>query len=172
VTTCGTRACSSGRTPRCSTRFQCTSRHLRLLDFGPAGRDRSGLPRARRRRSTSHHGKGRQRRDDSSDFGWNDIGSWAELFELTPPDTDGNVALGSGRVLTADSSGNLVYADGRAVALVGVQDWWSSRRRRGFRVPARAGARRQTDRPAPAPRADRRAALARSRLRALVASRA
>jgi mannose-1-phosphate guanylyltransferase len=57
-----------------------------------------------------------------SDFGWNDIGSWAELFELTARDADGNVALGSGRVLSADSSGNLVYADGRAVALVGVHD--------------------------------------------------
>ena len=57
-----------------------------------------------------------------SDFGWNDIGSWAELFELTERDADGNVALGTGRVLTADSRGNLVYADGRAVALVGVHD--------------------------------------------------
>jgi mannose-1-phosphate guanylyltransferase len=57
-----------------------------------------------------------------SDFGWNDIGSWAELFELTERDADGNVALGTGQVLTADSRGNLVYADGRAVALVGVHD--------------------------------------------------
>jgi mannose-1-phosphate guanylyltransferase len=55
-------------------------------------------------------------------FGWSDIGSWAELWELTPRAADGNVALGAGRVLTADSRDNLVFAEGRAVALVGVND--------------------------------------------------
>jgi mannose-1-phosphate guanylyltransferase len=55
-------------------------------------------------------------------FGWTDIGSWSELWELAPRPQDGNVTLGSGRVLTTDSSGNLVYADGRTVALVGVSD--------------------------------------------------
>jgi mannose-1-phosphate guanylyltransferase len=55
-------------------------------------------------------------------FGWSDIGSWGELWELSEHPADGNVALGSGRVLSADSRGNLVYADGRAVALVGVND--------------------------------------------------
>ncbi len=57
-----------------------------------------------------------------SNFGWSDIGSWAELWELGSRDDDGNAALGTGRVLTADSHNNLVYADGRAVALVGVED--------------------------------------------------
>jgi mannose-1-phosphate guanylyltransferase len=58
-----------------------------------------------------------------SDFGWSDIGSWAELWELASQrDEDGNVTLGSGRVLTVDSQNNLVYADARAVALVGVSD--------------------------------------------------
>ncbi|HEX8967467.1 MAG TPA: mannose-1-phosphate guanylyltransferase, partial [Chloroflexota bacterium] len=57
-----------------------------------------------------------------SDFGWTDIGSWAELWELSPRESDANVVLGSGRVLTADSQANLVYADGRMVALVGVHD--------------------------------------------------
>jgi mannose-1-phosphate guanylyltransferase len=55
-------------------------------------------------------------------FGWSDIGSWAELWELSARDADDNAALGSGRVLMSDSQGNLVYADGRVVALVGVQD--------------------------------------------------
>jgi mannose-1-phosphate guanylyltransferase len=55
-------------------------------------------------------------------FGWSDIGSWAELWELSSKDTDQNVSLGTGRVLTHDSHGNLVYADGRTVALVGVDD--------------------------------------------------
>jgi mannose-1-phosphate guanylyltransferase len=58
-------------------------------------------------------------------FGWSDIGSWAELWELLADrDSDAarNVALGRGRVFTEDSSGNLVFAEGRAVALVGVAD--------------------------------------------------
>jgi mannose-1-phosphate guanylyltransferase len=55
-------------------------------------------------------------------FGWSDIGSWAELFELAADTPQANVSLGSGRVLTEDSRGNLVFADGRAVALVGVSD--------------------------------------------------
>ena len=55
-------------------------------------------------------------------FGHADIGSWAELWELSPRTEDGNVVLGSGRVLIADSQNNLVFADGRTVALVGVSD--------------------------------------------------
>jgi mannose-1-phosphate guanylyltransferase len=55
-------------------------------------------------------------------FGWNDIGSWAELWELSPRDADGNAAQGAGRVITADSTGNMVFAEGRTVSLVGVDD--------------------------------------------------
>jgi mannose-1-phosphate guanylyltransferase len=55
-------------------------------------------------------------------FGWTDIGSWAELWELASSSPTDNVLLGRGRTLTADAAGNLVYADGRTVALVGVQD--------------------------------------------------
>jgi mannose-1-phosphate guanylyltransferase len=56
-------------------------------------------------------------------FRWSDIGSWAEVWEISPDrDPSGNVFRGSGRCLQADSSGNLVMADGRTVALVGVQD--------------------------------------------------
>jgi mannose-1-phosphate guanylyltransferase len=55
-------------------------------------------------------------------FGWTDIGSWAELWELSQRDAHDNVSLGSGQVLSVDSQGNLVYADGRVVALVGIRD--------------------------------------------------
>ncbi|HLZ32012.1 MAG TPA: sugar phosphate nucleotidyltransferase [Chloroflexota bacterium] len=55
-------------------------------------------------------------------FGWNDIGSWAELWELSPRDADGNAAQGAGRVITADSTGNMVFAERRTVSLVGVDD--------------------------------------------------
>jgi mannose-1-phosphate guanylyltransferase len=56
-------------------------------------------------------------------FGWSDIGSWAELWELSEQrDADANASPGAGRVLTIDSRRNLVFADSRTVALVGVQD--------------------------------------------------
>ncbi|MBV9596113.1 MAG: mannose-1-phosphate guanylyltransferase [Chloroflexi bacterium] len=55
-------------------------------------------------------------------FGWSDIGSWAELWELASTSPAQNVLLGPARVLTAEASGNLVYADSRTVALVGVED--------------------------------------------------
>jgi mannose-1-phosphate guanylyltransferase len=56
-------------------------------------------------------------------FRWSDIGSWAEVWEISSDrDPSGNVFRGSGRCLQADSSGHLVIADGRTVALVGVQD--------------------------------------------------
>jgi mannose-1-phosphate guanylyltransferase len=55
-------------------------------------------------------------------FGWADIGSWAELWELAHTEPASNVSLGTGSVLTEDSTGNLVYADSRTVALVGVKD--------------------------------------------------
>jgi mannose-1-phosphate guanylyltransferase len=55
-------------------------------------------------------------------FGWSDIGSWAELWELSSEQSSDNVLLGTGHVLIEDSFGNLVYADGRTVGLVGVSD--------------------------------------------------
>jgi len=58
----------------------------------------------------------------SAQFQWSDIGSWGELWELSAEASDANVALGTGRVLTADSQGNLIYANSRTVALVGVND--------------------------------------------------
>ncbi len=55
-----------------------------------------------------------------ADFGWSDIGSWAELWELSERDADGNAVRG--KALLTDSRGNLVHAEGRTVALVGVDD--------------------------------------------------
>ena len=57
-----------------------------------------------------------------ADFGWSDIGSWAELWELLPRDADSNVSAGPGQALIEDSRGNLVFAEGRTVALVGVEN--------------------------------------------------
>lgn len=54
------------------------------------------------------------------DFGWNDVGSWASVYELSPKDAWGNAC--SPGTITLDASGCLVEAPGRLVALVGVQD--------------------------------------------------
>ncbi len=55
-------------------------------------------------------------------FGWSDLGSWAELWEVLEKDADGNAAGGSGRHLAADTRGMMVYAESRLVATVGVRD--------------------------------------------------
>lgn len=52
-------------------------------------------------------------------FDWSDVGSWAALAELLPPDADGNVTRGD--VAALDASGNLVHAPGEKVALLGVE---------------------------------------------------
>ncbi|NOT29029.1 MAG: mannose-1-phosphate guanylyltransferase [Planctomycetes bacterium] len=59
------------------------------------------------------------------DYAWSDVGSWAALPELHPPDREGNwPVLGGGAQLVAeDSSGCLAYAEGdEIIALVGVHD--------------------------------------------------
>lgn len=56
----------------------------------------------------------------AGDFGWDDIGSWTALLRLWPADAAGNVVRG--RVIALDSRGNLVAADKRLVALIGVED--------------------------------------------------
>lgn len=59
-----------------------------------------------------------------ADFGWNDLGSWTALHEhhaarSNPPEN--NLVAGSGTFLL-NARGNYVYAPGKFVAAVGVQD--------------------------------------------------
>lgn len=54
-------------------------------------------------------------------FGWSDVGSWSALPEVIEPDSDGNVAIKTAGLLSIDSSGSLVYGDGKLVALIGVE---------------------------------------------------
>jgi mannose-1-phosphate guanylyltransferase len=56
------------------------------------------------------------------EFGWNDVGSWAALPALRPPDSDGNVVLGGATVI--DARGSIVVAEAGApfVGVVGVHD--------------------------------------------------
>jgi len=56
----------------------------------------------------------------TSDFGWNDVGSWNAVYELMPRDESANIFRG--HALVHDSSGNYVDAEGKLVALLGVKD--------------------------------------------------
>jgi mannose-1-phosphate guanylyltransferase len=55
-------------------------------------------------------------------FGWSDVGSWAAVAGIRPPDARGNVVLGGATLI--DGDGNLVIADEGApfVGVVGVKD--------------------------------------------------
>jgi len=55
-------------------------------------------------------------------FGWNDVGSWAALPAVRPPDARGNVVLGGATLI--DGDGNIVVAEEGApfVGVVGVRD--------------------------------------------------
>lgn len=54
------------------------------------------------------------------DAGWNDVGAWSAVWEVSQQDTQQNVLRGD--TLTHQASGNLVHAEHRLVALVGVDD--------------------------------------------------
>jgi mannose-1-phosphate guanylyltransferase len=55
------------------------------------------------------------------EFGWNDVGSWSALGEISAPDENGNVILGE--TVTVDAQNNIFYAaPGRLVSAVGVRD--------------------------------------------------
>ncbi len=53
-------------------------------------------------------------------FRWSDIGSWDALFDITPPDANGNIVQGP--VVTMDVAGSVVHSDGRLTAVIGVND--------------------------------------------------
>jgi mannose-1-phosphate guanylyltransferase len=57
----------------------------------------------------------------ASEIGWNDVGSWNAVYELTPHDAAGNASRGA-ELLASDSSRNYVDAEGKLVALLGVDD--------------------------------------------------
>ena len=58
-----------------------------------------------------------------ADFGWNDLGSWASLHEHLGESDESNVIDGKTTGLfTIQSGGNYVYAPGKTVALLGVDD--------------------------------------------------
>lgn len=55
------------------------------------------------------------------DFGWSDVGSWAEFFNLKDKDESGNVIIGQCEL--RDSKNNLVISDKGLIAGVGIEDF-------------------------------------------------
>lgn len=55
-----------------------------------------------------------------SDFGWADVGSWAEIWRLSQRDAHGNAVRGD--ALLHDARNNLIRSDGVTVAIAGVSD--------------------------------------------------
>ena len=54
------------------------------------------------------------------DMGWNDVGAWPALWEISDKDDDGNVSVGD--VLIEDSRNSYVRSDGRLVVGIGLDD--------------------------------------------------
>ena len=54
-------------------------------------------------------------------IGWNDVGSWAAVYDVLPKDKTGNAVVGTH--VTLDSQRNLIYAPKRAVATFGLSDF-------------------------------------------------
>ena len=55
------------------------------------------------------------------DIGWNDVGSWSALWDVSEQDPGGNAHHGD--VIAVDTRNSYAYAR-RLVALVGVTTWW------------------------------------------------
>lgn len=54
------------------------------------------------------------------DVGWNDVGSWASMWDIAERDADGNFVNGEG--VLQDTTGTYVHSDKGLVATIGVKD--------------------------------------------------
>ncbi|MFT4925949.1 MAG: mannose-1-phosphate guanylyltransferase/mannose-6-phosphate isomerase, partial [Phenylobacterium sp.] len=52
--------------------------------------------------------------------GWNDIGSWSSLWEISDKDADNNVHIGD--VISIDSNNNLVHSGQKLIATIGIEN--------------------------------------------------
>lgn len=55
-----------------------------------------------------------------ADFGWNDIGSWAEVWEMSSRDEEGNVVRGDH--MGVDTRGSLIFGSDKPIFTLGVDD--------------------------------------------------
>ena len=56
----------------------------------------------------------------TSDFKWNDIGSWSALYDVLNPRDDGNIVRGNGKVMNGKN--NLIQSNGKFTAVLGLSD--------------------------------------------------
>jgi mannose-1-phosphate guanylyltransferase len=59
------------------------------------------------------------------DFGWNDVGDWKAVYDLSKKDLAGNVVVSDNdktHTLAINSQNNLIHANGRLVGIIGVND--------------------------------------------------
>jgi mannose-1-phosphate guanylyltransferase/mannose-6-phosphate isomerase len=54
------------------------------------------------------------------DIGWNDVGSWQAVHEISPKDENGNALQGN--VIAVDCKNSLIRAEKRLVAAIGIED--------------------------------------------------
>lgn len=54
------------------------------------------------------------------DIGWNDVGSWQAVHEISPKDSNGNAVQGN--VIAVDCKNSLIRAEKRLVAAIGIED--------------------------------------------------
>jgi len=54
------------------------------------------------------------------DAGWSDVGAWSSIWDVSERDGDGNVSRGD--VLTHDVRNSLIFAEGRCIAAVGLDE--------------------------------------------------
>jgi mannose-1-phosphate guanylyltransferase/mannose-6-phosphate isomerase len=54
------------------------------------------------------------------DAGWNDVGSWEALWNISDKDADGNVCIGD--VITEDVCGSYIHSGGRLIAAIGLEN--------------------------------------------------
>lgn len=57
-----------------------------------------------------------------AEFGWNDVGSWDALWEISAKDNKGNARTGNSPTLLEDTENSLVCSPKKLVALVGMKD--------------------------------------------------
>ncbi len=56
------------------------------------------------------------------DMGWNDVGSWAAVYGMLAHDGDATAVMACKGLVPIDSAGNLIHADGKLVATIGIHD--------------------------------------------------
>ncbi len=101
--------------------------HQGLLEIGPdlgTPREAAALARVYPRLPSQSVDYGVLEKSDRlrvvrADFGWSDVGSFEAMAELWPADQAGNASQ-EGRVLAVEAANNVVAAQGRLAALLGV----------------------------------------------------